>query len=171
MSVGVEWAVHCCTLLAALDEDQALTTARLAEYHGVPAPYLAKHLQALVRAGICASVPGPLGGFKLARAADKITVLDVTLAVDGDDSAFRCTEIRQRGPAAQYDPACYPTACGIARVMWQAEDAWRRELAAVSIADIAGSLPATVHPDHLAASDAWLTGVLASRGRARADRS
>ena len=42
---------------------------RLAEYHGVPAPYLAKHLQALSRAGIVESSPGPRGGYRLARPA------------------------------------------------------------------------------------------------------
>ena len=50
--------------------------------------------------GIVESRPGPLGGYRLARPPSDITLLDVVLAVDGDDAAFRCREIRQRGPAA-----------------------------------------------------------------------
>jgi DNA-binding IscR family transcriptional regulator len=59
MSEGVEWTVHCCTVLAMLPAGECLSGARLAEYHAVPAPYLAKHLQALTRAGVLESVSGP----------------------------------------------------------------------------------------------------------------
>lgn len=155
LSDGVEWAIHCCTVLAFLDRDHPMPAAELAEFHGVPPAYLAKHLQALVRAGICDSVPGRHGGFRLARPAEDITLLDVTLAVDGDDAAFRCSEIRQRGPAAQ-PPSCYTAPCGIAAAMWRAEDAWRRELRAVSVADVAASLATSVHPDQLVEGAVWI---------------
>ena len=46
MSDGVEWAIHCCTMLAVLPDGEALPAARLAEFHEVPPAYLAKHLQA-----------------------------------------------------------------------------------------------------------------------------
>src|SRR5881392_2325010 len=97
---GVEWAIHACTLLAVVPPDRTLPASRLAEYHGVPPAYLAKHLQALAQAGIVESVPGRRGGYRLAKPADEITVLDVVLAVEGDRSSFRCTEIRRRGPVA-----------------------------------------------------------------------
>src|SRR5919197_900673 len=66
LSEGVEWALHCCTVLALVPEDRALPAARLAEFHGVPTAYLAKHLQALSRAGVIESVPGQRGGYRLA---------------------------------------------------------------------------------------------------------
>ena len=62
LSDGVEWALHCCTFLATLPPDRPLPAARLAEFHGVPPHYLAKHLQALTLAGVLESVPGPKGG-------------------------------------------------------------------------------------------------------------
>ena len=96
MSDGVEWGVHCATILGALPEGAVLSAARLAEYHGVPAPYLAKHLQALTRAGVFVAVPGPKGGYRLARPSAEVTVLDIVEAVDGSQPAFRCTEIRRR---------------------------------------------------------------------------
>lgn len=165
MSEGVEWAVHCCTVLAFVPDDGALPAARLAEFHGVAPAYLAKHLQALVRAGICVSVPGPRGGFRLARPPAEITLLDITLAVDGEETAFRCSEIRQRGPAAQDDPACYRTACSIARAMWRAEEAWRAELRATTLADIGAGLLDEVNPQQLQESAVWLQSALDRGGR------
>src|SRR3954452_15500991 len=135
MSDGVEWGVHVCTLLAALPSDGALPAARLAEYHGVPPAYLAKHLQALACAGVLETAKGPHGGYRLARPAAEITLLDVVEAVDGDEPAFRCTEIRRRGPVAM--PAReYRNPCGIHRVFTRADEAWRAELAATTIADL-----------------------------------
>jgi Rrf2 family protein len=135
LSDGVEWGVHVCTLLAVLPEDAALPAARLAEYHGVPSAYLAKHLQALARAGVLETVKGPRGGYRLARPAADISVLDVVEAIDGEESAFRCTEIRRRGPTAM--PAReYRMPCGIHRVFTRADEAWRAELAATKVSDL-----------------------------------
>jgi Rrf2 family protein len=135
LSDGVEWGVHVCVLLAVLPDDSALPAARLAEYHGVPSAYLAKHLQALARAGVLVTVKGPRGGYRLARPAADISVLDVVEAIDGEESAFRCTEIRRRGPTAV--PAReYRMPCGIHRVFTRADEAWRAELAATKISDL-----------------------------------
>jgi Rrf2 family protein len=132
---GVEWAIHCTTLLALVPPDRTLSAARLAEYHGVAAPYLAKHLQALVRGGVLESVPGPRGGFRIARPAGEITVLDVVQAIDGDEPSFSCTEIRRRGPA-RLPAREYRVPCAIHVVMDRADAAWRAELEAVTIADL-----------------------------------
>ena len=48
---GVEWAAHTCALLALLPAGAALSGEVLAEFIGVPSPYLAKQLQSLSRAG------------------------------------------------------------------------------------------------------------------------
>jgi Rrf2 family protein len=135
LSDGVEWGVHVCTLLAVLPPDAALPAAKLAEYHGVPSAYLAKHLQALARAEVFETVKGPRGGYRLARPAAEITVLDVVEAIDGDESAFRCTEIRRRGPTA-VSAREYRSPCGIHRAFTRADEAWRRELDAVTIASL-----------------------------------
>lgn len=160
MSDGVEWASHCCVLLAALPPDQALPAARLAEYHGVPAAYLAKHLQALARAGIVETTKGPHGGYRLARAASDITLLAVVEAVDGAQSAFRCTEIRRRGPTAV--PAReYRVGCGIHLAMNAADAAWRNELARVTIAELLDGVVRQASPKALSKAATWLEEVLA----------
>ena len=162
MSDGVEWALHCCTVLAGLPEDLALPAARLAEFHDLPPAYLAKQLQALTAAGITRSLPGPRGGYRLARLPAEVSVLDVVLAVDGEETAFRCSEIRQQGPTAG-GPELYRRPCGIARAMWRAEDAWRAELAATSIGDLVVELMATVPPAQLARGVEWVQSVEITR--------
>jgi Rrf2 family protein len=83
MSDGVEWGVHVCTLLAGLPDDAALPAAKLAEYHGVPAAYLAKHLQALAGAGVLRTVKGAKGGYRLAKPPAQITAGALLRAVEG----------------------------------------------------------------------------------------
>jgi Rrf2 family protein len=136
LSDGVEWGVHACTLLAVVPPDRSLPAAKLAEYHGVPAAYLAKHLQALARAEVLETVKGPRGGYRLARAPRDITLLDIVEAIDGEEPAFRCSEIRRRGPAAV--PARdYPPLCGINRAFLRADEVWREELRRTTIEDVA----------------------------------
>lgn len=144
MSEGVEWAAHVCVLLHWLDEGglTPVPAARLAESYDLPAAYLGKQVQALARAGITESVPGRGGGIRLARPADRITLMDVVAAIEGGTAAFACTEIRQRGMNATNPRSDYTAPCGIAHAMRAAELAWRRELAATSIADLAASTPA-----------------------------
>ena len=130
---GVEQAIHSVAMLAGLEEHQSLSAAALAEFHGVSPSYLLKHLQALSRSDIVSTIPGPKGGYRLARAAEKISLLDVVLAVEGPEPAFRCKEIRRNGPDPMPD-AYFTAPCQINAAMLRAERAYRAELGKVSIA-------------------------------------
>ena len=160
MSEGVEWCLHSLVLLAAVPGRRCLSAARLAEYHGVPAPYLAKHLQAMSRAGLVQTVPGPRGGYRLARPPEAITALDVVVAVEGPGPPFVCTEIRRQGPTALPD-ACYRVACGVHRAMNRAEDAYRAALGATTVADLMATTLADADPEGLAKAAGWMARVLA----------
>jgi len=159
LSEGVEWGLHCVVLAAMLPADAALPAGRLAEYHDVPSAYLAKHLQALSRAGILEALPGPRGGYRLARPADQITVLDAVEALEGCEPAFRCTEIRRRGPA-RVAAREYRVPCSIHVVMDRADAAWRAELAGTSIADLVGMVLASAPPPTLEKGWSWLQEAL-----------
>ncbi len=138
---GVEQAIHSVTLLARASGESVLAASALAEFHGISPSYLLKHLQAMSKAGILATVPGPSGGYRLARVPQKITLLDIVLAVEGAQPAFRCAEIRQRGPDPLPGPAP-TTPCEINAAMLRAERAYRAELAKVTIADILAQVAA-----------------------------
>jgi len=51
--------------------------------YDIPLEYLLKILQQLVRANVLRSKRGPRGGFSLAKAPNKITMLEIIEAVDG----------------------------------------------------------------------------------------
>ncbi|MCY0953998.1 Rrf2 family transcriptional regulator [Streptomyces sp. H27-S2] len=168
MSEGVEWALHSCVNLAWSGPGRAVSAARLAAWHDLPAAYLNKQLQALARAGIVTSSPGPRGGFRLARPLADISLMDVVAAVEGTDEAFRCAEIRRRGPGGV--PAAQPgepdgtpvpappapaAACAIAHAMTRAELAWRQALAAQDLDGIRRQAEAQA-PEAPARLRAWL---------------
>ncbi|MFG2827811.1 RrF2 family transcriptional regulator [Streptomyces sp. NPDC048434] len=155
MSEGVEWSLHCCVTLAGLEGGGPVSTARLAASFELPAAYLNKRLQALVRAGILSSTPGARGGFQLARPPERITLMDVVAAIEGTEDVFRCTEIRRRGAGAEASGASgasggsggsgreFGRPCGISTAMRKAELAWRRELAAQTLAEVVAATPAS----------------------------
>ena len=153
VGAGVEWSIHCCVVIST--SDAPVSAQRLAEFHGISRSYLAKSLQALSRAGIVLTTEGRVGGYVLARPASEVSVLDVVLAVEGDQPAFRCTEIRQNGPFGTPPSACL-TPCGVAQTMADAEAAWRASLAAVTIADLAASVAAKTDASTQAEVQNWL---------------
>jgi len=142
MSEGVEWALHSCLNLTWLPAGQAVPAAKLAAFYELPAAYLNKQLQALARAGIVQSTSGPKGGFRLARSPETITLLDVVVAIEGADEAFRCEELLKQGPGA--DPTVdYRQACLLSQAIRRADLAWRRELVAQTLADLQGQVETT----------------------------
>ena len=155
ISEGVEWALHCASVLAALPAGATLPAKALAEFHGVSESYLLKHLKALVAAGLCESLPGPRGGYRLARPADSITFLEVTQAIEGREPAFRCTEIRCRAPIGD-PPACFRKPCTINVTMLEAEAAWRAVLRRRTVADIVASVEATLPAARQRAAGRWM---------------
>ncbi|MDQ0789735.1 Rrf2 family protein [Streptomyces sp. B3I7] len=153
LSNGVEWALHCCV---SLTQSQApVSAARIAKLHGIPSAYLAKHLQSLSQAGILRSTPGPTGGYVLTRAPAQITVLDVVLAIDGPEPAFRCTEIRRKGPLGLGPEKCR-TPCAVSRAMAVADSAWRAALKGITIADLAQDIEADSSGSAMGPVRQWL---------------
>jgi len=156
----VEWALHCCAVLAGLAPGRYLPTRGLAEFHGVPKEYLSKALQALSQAGLVDGTLGPMGGYRLARAPGAITFLDIVEAVEGKASTFVCTNIRRNNPCLTGGEAkilCTDgKPCAIARVMWDADRAWRDSLRAVSLADLAKTLAVNLPAGVRRRAAAWV---------------
>lgn len=128
----VEWALHCCNLLAGLPEGKFLASKDLAEFHGVPKEYLGKALQRLSAAGLVEGTLGPAGGYRLAKPAADITFLDIVEAVEGRRSTFACTEIRLNNPC-RTDKGGGGGPCSVAQVMDGADEAWRAHLRSVTL--------------------------------------
>ena len=139
-SQGVEWGLHCAAVVARAPDGTAVPRRVLAAHFGLPEAYLAKHLKALVRAGVLSATPGPKGGFRLARPAAEITALDILEAIEGAGSPFVCQEIRQQGTGAA-DPADCTKPCAISAMMDKAHQAWQQSLRQLTLTQIVDAVP------------------------------
>lgn len=151
----VEWALHCCSVLAGLPEGRYLSTKALAEFHGVPKEYLSKALQAISQAGLVLTTLGPSGGYRLAKPPEEISFLDIVEAVEGKTRTFNCTNIRANNPCR---PAgfCDEKPCAVARVMWQADEAWRQSLRVVTLSNLAETLDEDTPPEIKKGGAEWM---------------
>jgi Rrf2 family protein len=155
LSEGVEAAIHCAATLAGVEGDATMPGSALAMQFGLSPSYLLKHLNALTAAGVLESVPGRAGGYRLARAAERISLLDIVLAVEGSQPAFRCGEIRREGPV-KLPAAAYVKPCGINAAMLRAEKAYRAALAGEKLSDIVTNFMTDADPRSVAAGCAFV---------------
>jgi Rrf2 family protein len=137
ISAKVDYAVRAMCELAARDDDRPMKADQLAAAQEIPLSFLNNILVDLRRAGIVRSTRGQVGGHRLARPADQITVADIIRAVEGplaDVRGIRPESLEFSGPARSL------------REVWLANRvAVRRVLEGVTIADVvSGGLPADV---------------------------
>jgi Rrf2 family protein len=151
----VEWAIHCVVLLAALPDKIHMSAKELAIFHKVPKEYLAKALQLLANAGIVETGLGPTGGYRLARLAKDISLLDIVEALEGKHSTFKCTEIRKQGPC-RVASTLYAPICKIAKTMYDADEAWREVLRRRRISDLVEELNRDLPPELKQKTEKWL---------------
>lgn len=81
LSQTTEYALRAVVSLASRAPEPRTSREVAADTH-VPAPYLAKILQGLTRAGLVVSQRGLRGGFALARAPEEVRLLEVVNAVE-----------------------------------------------------------------------------------------
>jgi len=145
ISVGVEYGLHCLLFLTPSHIGDSDATVRdLADLQGVPVEFLAKLFTKLHKAGLTVATEGKKGGFRLARAPEDISVLDVVEAIDGVKPLFHCREVRTR--CAVFDgnvPAwAMRGTCSIHAVMLDAERKMRDALASQTLADLSNATAA-----------------------------
>jgi len=87
VSRELDYGVRAMVVLAAHEKD-VLSKKKIAEEFDIPVNFLALILPKLVHYGLVESLPGPKGGYRLAKPPAKISVYDVACAVDEE---FRLT--------------------------------------------------------------------------------
>ncbi|MEO1078733.1 MAG: Rrf2 family transcriptional regulator [Pseudomonadota bacterium] len=152
---GVEWAAHTCALLALLPAGSALPGDALADFLGVPPPYLAKQLQALSRAGIVSAKRGVAGGYRLSRLPETVSLWDITAAIEGTKPSFRCTEVRRSGPCGASPDEC-ARPCSIAAAFQRAEIGYRETLAAAHLTDVVSEIASDASPERKRRIIEWI---------------
>lgn len=76
----------------AREPERLVTAPRLAQDSAMPMPTVAKVLKDLVREGVLVSERGVHGGYRLGRAPNEITVLQVIRALEGPVSLTACVD-------------------------------------------------------------------------------
>ncbi|MCY7353944.1 MAG: SUF system Fe-S cluster assembly regulator [Lysobacter sp.] len=85
-----DYASVILSVLAARPDD-VLSTTGLAEQAGLEVPTVAKVLKPLAQAGLVEAFRGVNGGYRLARCADAISLIEIVEAIEGPLGMTECS--------------------------------------------------------------------------------
>ncbi len=123
------YAIHAIAFMAVQKSDRPVASHLIAQARGIPERFLLKVLKPLVSHRVLISIKGPNGGYRLARPASDITMLEVVEAVDG--------AIRGQAPFGQGDNGG-PLNHKLENICKQAADGVRKQLEKVRISELIG---------------------------------
>ena len=89
LSKTAEYGIRA-VLYIALNSSKYITTKEIAKELKIPQHFLAKVVQKLVKSKIIYSRRGKNGGLVLKKSPDKVKIIDIVLALEGDDLFKRC---------------------------------------------------------------------------------
>jgi Rrf2 family protein len=129
----------------------------LAKFQELPERFLAKIFTRLQKAGLVTAIEGVRGGYRLARAPDRITVRDVLEAADPNRALFECAEIRRHCALfGKEAPAWSVTGmCRIHLFMKDAEEALQKTLASKTLADLNREFGKKVPKQFVRNAESW----------------
>jgi Rrf2 family protein len=123
-----DYAVRAMLALAEHDGDGWLSVARISAAMGIPERFLPRVMTELVRTGLVEGRLGRTGGYRLARPAGLITLLEVIQAVEPDDGQRTC--VLRGGPCGR------DGTCAVHAVFSDARSALLERLSRARLADL-----------------------------------
>ncbi len=108
-SKALSYAILAATEVAKQGDGAGVQAAAVAKEYDLPSAYGAKIMSQLAKANVLQSDRGPNGGFKLTRAANKITLLEIYEAVHdtlGKDAASALPPALAKPVNAAIDATC-----------------------------------------------------------------
>ncbi|MCP3028590.1 Rrf2 family transcriptional regulator [Halobacillus sp. A5] len=126
-SKATNYALHTMVYLIALPKGNTIGVHSLAEMQDLSPTYLSKILTKLAKGGLIESTPGVRGGYKVSKAKDSISFLDVIKTVEGESNLFNCSMDHHEG-------------CMIENVMIEAEQNMKDDLAAKFLIEITNKM-------------------------------
>jgi Rrf2 family protein len=134
ISQRAKYALRALLVLAEAPPGEPLMISEISKRQVIPKKFLEQILLELKRAGLVESRRGRLGGYALARPAEKITFGEVVRLLDGPVALLPClSRIAYRRCSDCADEAN----CEIRRVFARVAEATREVLDSTSIADAA----------------------------------
>lgn len=130
LSQTAEYALRAVLFLAERQDQGPVRVDQIAAALGIPANYLSKTLNTLVRARVLTSLRGPHGGFRLAVAAEDLPLLRVVAPFD---------KIVERRHCLLGNPECSDrTACDAHQAWKETADKVAHFFRTTTVADIRG---------------------------------
>jgi Rrf2 family transcriptional regulator, iron-sulfur cluster assembly transcription factor len=126
-----DYAVRAMLALARGSGNGLLSARRISDAMVIPVRFLPQVLADLQRAGLVEAAPGRAGGYRLARDAAAISLLDVIEAVEGESRRRTC--VLRGGPCA------LDGTCDVHDVFFRGQEALLETLAHSTLAELVGS--------------------------------
>ena len=118
----------------ALHGDGSSSAREIASLYNIPIELLAKILQRLVRRGLLVSQQGTRGGYQLARVPARISVADVSQAIDGPVTVTACSS-SEESTCEQFEK------CNVRDPLWRVRERILTALGECTIAELAADTP------------------------------
>lgn len=123
------YALRALVHMAEHKDHPLLASHTIARAEGIPERFLLKVLRPLVNCRVVDSLKGPNGGYRLAKAAHDVSLLEVVEAVEGPVRGQALAAGGEAGAALDRR---------LKTVLDRVNDSVRADLARVSLADLAG---------------------------------
>jgi len=125
-----DYGVVLCTHLAAAEGGGARNVRDLAADTRIPQPTAAKVLKRLGRAGLVESQRGAHGGYRLARAPERVTIAELIAALEGPIAVTECSTEETAG-VCDFEGSCE------VQINWQQiNSAVEGALSSITLADM-----------------------------------
>ncbi len=114
--------------LASKETGRVTPLSEVSEARDIPEKFLAKIFQSLSRSGVVQSHRGVRGGFSLTKAPEDISLCEILESIQGPYHLMKCT--------ASSETCDKTNACGLRRVLVEAEECLLKTFERHSLADL-----------------------------------
>lgn len=130
LNKSTRYALYAAMEMAQTGSDRVITVGDVAARYRIPEGALAKVFQQLVRAGIAYGTRGIGGGYRLARPASDLTVLEIINVFEPSRAPGQCL-LADRASECGQSPACR-----IRRLFDEVDGAARHTFASITLATL-----------------------------------
>jgi Rrf2 family protein len=130
LSTKTTYGLRALIRLAALEEGKSLSVAGIAQTEDLSGAYLERIMSSLKKARLVKAEKGTAGGYSLAYAPEKISVLMITNALEKNKNLFQCIKKTESGDCGT---AC---SCQADAALLSIEEKIQETLAGVSLHDL-----------------------------------
>jgi Rrf2 family protein len=140
LSTRAEYGIRVLVALAHADGDRPISLAGIAREDKLPHAYIEQLVGALRRAGLVTATRGHSGGYRLARPAEQISLVEAVRALDGPVLEMPCA-----GPN-DLESCDRPQDCSVHEVFERLHASLSGMLTATTLADVAAGTGGPPYP-------------------------